>query len=503
MSKFSSEVGVRCSWLEELTQMFWWDVVNKCSEGMEEWLSPDVRIHEGESVDSRGCSGRRRIMASLNLLSDQLHYLGCDMNINKLTTMKKNHGTHTRFIIKGNYLTNVDESEGLSGHMTSIEETTICDDDNKDKNKSCDNVCIQGENIGANILDDKCDQVVEQGSKKCENDDGFAIGFILEWWCDVIVGIIIQRDCDESFCDEVDKDVAEQEPEGLPMMAYYQTFGHSLPPPYLLPKPPPAPPTVYITVLSCENLVSRLKRPVHQQVCCFVTASLGTQKHQTGVVNNSFNPVFTQLPDGSACKKHHHPMVFEIPRELNDRRSMCGSSFEESESASIHIAVEDKRLTWCDRLGNIRIPLSSLKAVHSSGEATALRIPFLQRRRHYGIRERAGIISKNSEVEVIRANVADNYRMISAETSSTSDLEHSMSYLNILISKEDVEASWLMSELEARDGARRKIYREEGKLVSRSSFEIDRASTSTTQSNNEIDQRRRNPFNILVDFLFK
>jgi hypothetical protein len=301
-----------------------------------------------------------------------------------------------------------------------------------------------------------------------EIEGQFTLGFIFEWWCNIIVGIIIQRDCDDSFCDEVDNNMAEQEEDGLPMMAYYNAFGHSLSPPYLLPKPAPVPANVVITILNCENLVSRLKRPIHQQVCSFVTVSLGDQTQQTKTVMKSFNPVFTHHTDDGHEKRHQKPMVFEIPEELNNRRSTSVVNPEDSEYASLHITIEDKRSSWADRLGNIRIPLNSLKAVSSSGNATVMRIPFIQRRRHFGIRERTGMKSKESHVEVLSMSQMESMRINSDDTLDTSETAShfstspsSASFLNILISKEDINASWLMCEFQARDEARRSQYLDE------------------------------------------
>lgn len=470
------EQSANCSWLEELSRMFWWDVINKVDVSVEEWLSPDVRIQEANTPDCRGCQGRERIIASLYLLIDQMNYIQCNMEILKMTTMKKNHGSQTRFVVGGR-----------STHTL----------------KS--NLCSEGYNK--------------------EEDGQMTIGFVLEWWCNVIVGIIIQRDCDEAFFDE-SADTVEQPEDGLPMMVYYNTFGYSLSAPFILPKPPHTPSNVVITVLSCENLASRLKRPAPQNVCSFVTVSLGSEKKQTHIVEKSFNPVFTPYTsDGQLRKSHHQPLILEIPDELNIRRSArhgmssVSSDEEANEAASVTITIEDKRSTWTDRLGNIRIPLSSLKAVCSSGEATPMRIPFTQRRRHFGIRERAGIKSKSSNVDVIDSTQVDTMRLRlhsddtlvttrTAWSDSSDTIGNPSSFLNILISKEDANISWLIAELQARDEARKKSdalspshpeHEEDRPSVNRSTMEMEPSISSADGS----EWPQAGPFKLFLESLFK
>ena len=487
MSKFVQSKS--CSWLEDLTTMFWWDVTNKVNDSVEEWLSPDVRIHEADSAESRGCYGRERIIASLNLLVDQLHSVECDMKILKLSTMKKNHGSQTRFQLRGTYANNSSECQLSDGEEqeTQLTEQTWPDD------------------------------IKASGAVETEQDEQFTLGFILEWWCNIIVGIVIERDCAETFCDEVDDTCnSQQGDENFPMVTCYTAFGHAVSPPYLLPRPPQTSATVIITILNCENLVSRLKRPLHQQVCSYVTVSLGNNKQETHVVLKSCNPVFTPLDDNHN-KKHHNPMIFVIPDELNNRthrRSTSQDNQEDSEYFSLNITIEDKRASWADRLGNIRIPLSSLKAVGSSGDVTALRIPFIQRRQHFGIRERTGMKSKDSDVDVIHTSQMDSMRINSDESLVTSETgktdfsvsPESASYLNVLISKEDVNASWVVSELQARDAARRtQLMNEKSRNFktpgssSRSSFEIE----PTSLEENERITESRLSFLLFMDSMFK
>jgi hypothetical protein len=257
------------------------------------------------------------------------------------------------------------------------------------------------------------------------------VGIALQWQCGIIVGIVIMKDADEEMFlhgdTEINIDYSSGQPELLGL-------GQTLAPPYLIPKPPYSPPTVFVTVLSCQHLKSRLKRVVKRHVNPFVVVQVDGVRKQTEVKTNTANPIFNKT------SIHLNPFVFP---------------FRVGGEVYVEFQVEDRKALDSDRLATVRVPLPLVEcAMDTEAPPKLFSIPLVIGRRHFGVSERIGRVRKDSTASVLLPS--DILEAAEGNEEAPPDSSESVPYLHVLISKSDVGQWWMLQELKARDELREK-----------------------------------------------
>ena len=118
-----------------------------------------------------------------------------------------------------------------------------------------------------------------------------SLGIAVNWKEEKITGLIIIKKANEStfFIDDTVPVTSSKATREQVSMKPSEEQKTELLPPYLCPKPPSIPATVTVTVLSCSNLKSCMKRVVPRNVDAYVAVEVNGHERQTEVVTGA-NP---------------------------------------------------------------------------------------------------------------------------------------------------------------------------------------------------------------------
>lgn len=195
------------------------------------------------------------------------------------------------------------------------------------------------------------------------------VGIAINWLEDQITGIIMVKNANESsfFVDDTLAPSSFSTSQQLSHPhSHTDTPGQSPPPqededllpPFLCPKPPSIPATLSVTVLSCSNLKSRMKRVITRSVDCYVTVTVDGQERRTEVVTDA-NPWFNV--DNS--------FLFQLPDEFKNSGP---------EQAVARFRIMDKVTFGEDQeLSTAALPLASLRGQVNNDSPSDITLPLI------------------------------------------------------------------------------------------------------------------------------
>lgn len=218
--------------------------------------------------------------------------------------------------------------------------------------------------------------VVVQSATDMGTVDGIRVPSEKKWYPGKVLGKILDKKpaysetplCYARYWDDAD-------PSDHHIIA--ATYGQTLDPPFLIPKPPALPASIKISIAGCTNLKSRLVRLIPRPINCYVCVSVAGITRQTPVIRDS-SPDFRNSPEAS--------FLFELP-----------NSAEFREEGIIEIIIKDKHMLDEDVLSEVEIPLISLKTAADISDTTQLTIPLTLR----GKKPRFGKGFKTSKISKI------------------------------------------------------------------------------------------------------
>jgi len=195
------------------------------------------------------------------------------------------------------------------------------------------------------------------------------VGIAINWLEDQITGLIVVKGANENsfFVDDTlapslapsqqlchTHSHSHTEPTGLPSAQECE----DLLPPFLCPKPPSIPATLSVTVLSCSNLKSRMKRVITRSVDCYVTVTVDGQERRTEVVTDA-NPWFNV--DNS--------FLFQLPEDFKNSGP---------EKAVARFRIMDKVTFGEDQeLSTAMLPLASLRGQVNNDSPSDITLPLI------------------------------------------------------------------------------------------------------------------------------
>lgn len=249
-----------------------------------------------------------------------------------------------------------------------------------------------------------------------------SLGIAINWDKEKVTGLILVKNAHETefFIDDTIRppergmerlslsDSSANAPSSLPSAASStEVPEEALQPPFLCPKPPLIPATVTVTVLSCSNLKSRLRRVIERAVDAYVIVIVNSQERRTEVVTDT-NPWFNAS----------NSFLFELPNAFKNSGP---------EHAVITFRVMDK-LTFGDdmELSTAVLPLASLPPQVNNDTPSDITLP----------------LQLKSKVGVFGGEYSQNV------------VDDEVPQLKVRVSKVDVHDWWVREELRLREERR-------------------------------------------------
>jgi hypothetical protein len=402
--------------LIESTTLFWWDVIksNQNHRGFSAFLAPYCRLQDDFGDNSRGVNGKVKCEMKLIELKNRIHGARLNPIIRHIQLMNSRSASpplqpssrQTRFLI--------------SDHLQiSSQETLLA-----------------------------------------------SIGIAIEWQHGFIIGIVISRNVlQDSFFQHLSPSLSttsllsvenkttatpssEQEDGYESMLECNGGFilGHSLSPPFLVPKPPFIPPTLSLIIMSCHNLQSRLIRFFSRPIHCRITIRVGNLTQVTPVIKNSQNPIFSSSPFTAV------PYLFQIPPHT-------------SVTGALEIIIEDHFPFPANILSRVHIPYSLLPLQEDTMISNEMFIR-LSLNQPYLLATlpppppspssmTSSLPSSPTSSTVPPQEISSQYCSIGDSPKIQKEIFTDLvPYLRIRVSKVDVYQWWIMRELQARDQVR-------------------------------------------------
>lgn len=420
----------------EATRVFWNDLVTGDFQNIEDLVAPDCRIQDQFGDQGRGINGSEKCILKLKELQTKITKARIDTTIKCIKQMRNN--TQIRFFISGKVaFMNISIGmalEWLCGIIVGFviiknaEEVTFFKDDTILSVKAPPIVVpiaqspsppLQNTAIESPPLDTSRNDTtdVKSTSFETKGDDG-------KWYLGKFVGR--KKSSDQGSGNDSDiavrlRQTSMQSDNGLQGQAPEQrnyldsnpilSFGRVLEPPFLVPRPPPIPPTVSVTVVGCQYLKSRLNRLIPRPINSYVRVSVNNRTQQTEIASHTANPVYNS-------SNGKNKFIFELSNMSEQQLSMC----------TIDIQVMDQHLLDEDLLAEVRVPLVYIKCQtagsQSLGNLLTLPLNILERRLGKGFRQSNHVVTDNE-----------------------------VPSLQLYVSKVDIMQWWVLEELRLRDEA--------------------------------------------------
>lgn len=468
----------------EATKIFWESLVDGDFESINRFLSPDCRLQDSFDEHARGLAGNVKCLEKLKDVRQKI--VSNRLNSTMKSTALMRNEKEVRFMISDkigfisvtigfalewvhNIVTHIVIIKNVSESVFMVDNT---------KEMIPQPISVEPDNTAAVVHEtsgDAQDQSSVERSpiedlseqtpaKSCDSPSGG------KWYPGKYAKKV--RSKSKEICHPSEQSNIGDMGMELTWESYFESvLGRTLTPPYLVPRPPPIPPTITVTVHRAVGLVSRMKRVVSRPINSYVEITVFDRVRSTPVVRMNANPVYDST---NGLNK----FIFEIPNLPHFNAT----------NGILHVDVKDTHMVAQeDILACVDIPFASIKTTSGQTAATELCYPLHLMEKNADILPRLHVSRKVRHPHTIATPVA-----VEGDGKAPVELRGSPCIF-LSINKVDIMSWWVLEEQRMRDKKRKEAAAEEKMRAKLASPKKAALKSHQSKKNEEEKRRRRDP----------